>query len=74
MNTLNTEVTKATNHTGESINKQLQAMQEARDRELNRVMADMGRALATISQQFTTDYSRLVQAMNQVVNTTVSRG
>lgn len=69
LNSLNTEVTKSTSLTGESINKQLQAMNDATERELNKVMSEMGQALATISSQFTTDYKQLVNAMNQVVQT-----
>jgi len=67
MSAVHNEVTKATTHTGDSINKQLKAMNEARDQELNKVMNEMGKALATITQQFTNDYSKLVAAMNAVV-------
>lgn len=67
MSAVNSEVTKATTHTGDSINKQLKAMNDARDQELNKVMNEMGKALATITQQFTNDYSKLVVAMNAVV-------
>lgn len=73
MNTLNSEVTGITNKTGEQINAQLRAMHEARDRELNNVMREMGSALATITGRFTEDYSKLVQAMSQVVNSQVQR-
>ena len=33
-----------------------------------KVMKEMGGALASISQQFTKDYTELVNAMNKVVN------
>ncbi len=59
--TANIEV--AVNRTGDAINKEFGAFDEARTRELNRVMSDMGSALATITKRFADDYSRLAVAM-----------
>ena len=40
---------------------------EAMGKEIERVMEEMGRALASISGQFTKDYRVLVNEMNKVV-------
>jgi DNA anti-recombination protein RmuC len=61
------EVARAVGRTGEGINKQLDALDSAMQDELQRVMTEMGKALATISRRFTDDYERLVQAMNRIV-------
>lgn len=67
MSGIDQEIKTATSRTGESIHKQIDALDQSMNDELNRVMQHMGTALATIAQQFTTDYSKLVEAMNQVV-------
>lgn len=67
MSGIDQEIKNATSRTGDSIHKQIDALDQSMNDELNRVMQHMGTALATITQQFTTDYSRLVEAMNQVV-------
>ena len=61
------EISRAIGQTGEGIDKQLRAMDEAMSSEMTRVMNEMGRALASISSQFTKDYERLVHAMRRVV-------
>lgn len=53
--------------TGESIGKQIKALQEAQQKELEKVMQTMGQALATITNQFTSDYAKLVNEMNKIV-------
>ncbi|MBK6287406.1 MAG: hypothetical protein IPF49_07180 [Gammaproteobacteria bacterium] len=53
----------AVERTREAINKEFAALEEGRTRELNRVMSDMGSALATITRQFADDYSGLARAM-----------
>ena len=53
--------------TGEGVNVQLSAIDQAMQQEIQRVMTEMGRALAQISRRFTDDYSELVKAMQQVV-------
>ncbi|GBK95502.1 hypothetical protein NTHiID24_00830 [Haemophilus influenzae] len=72
MNRLEEESQNALKRTGESINKQIQALDKALEEELQRVMTDMGRALASISHQFTSDYTKLVEAMQRI--TTKGRG
>lgn len=63
------EIRKSVGTTGQAVNEQLKAMDTAMQREVERVMNEMGRALATITGQFTTDYAKLVRAMDDVVRT-----
>jgi chromosome segregation ATPase len=65
---LESEVTKSVDLTGQAINKQLEMMDETMNQEVNRVMTEMGKALASISQQFTDDYQGLVKAMSRITN------
>ena len=51
-----------------SIETQYDAMANARNQEVQRVMEQMGEALATITDTFTRDYRKLVEAMADVVN------
>lgn len=65
--TMESEVSKSVGRTEEGINKQLDAMDKAMEDELQRVMTHMGQALTSITRQFSQDYEKLVNAMNQVV-------
>lgn len=58
---------QAVQRTGESVNSQLKSIDESMQQELQRVMTEMGRALSQISGRFTSDYQRLTQQMQQVV-------
>lgn len=58
---------RALQDTGEAVQKQVKMLDDALARELNQVLSELGRALATISGKFTTDYQQLVNEMNQVV-------
>jgi len=60
-------VKAAVERTGDSVNTQMSVIDEAMQREIERVMNEMGQALARISGQFTSDYARLVEAMDRVV-------
>ena len=60
---------KALTDTAESVTKQVNAIDRALEHEMNQVMTEMGRALARISGQFTSDYSKLVNEMDRVVRT-----
>jgi biopolymer transport protein ExbB/TolQ len=62
------QIQKAVSRTGESVNTQVSVLDEALQKEMHRVMTEMGRALTTITGQFTQDYARLVTAMNTVVH------
>lgn len=68
MGRLEKESESALTRTCESIDKQIKALDKALETELERVIGDMGRALASISDQFTKDYINLVDAMNRIVN------
>lgn len=59
--------------TGEAVEKQLNMIDQSMNQEVERVMQQMGQALTRISGQFTTDYSQLVSAMSNVVNSGVAR-
>jgi gas vesicle protein len=61
------EMGKAVSTTGEGVNKQLSAIDESMQKEINRVMNEMGGALAQIAGQFTKDYKNLVKAMADVI-------
>ena len=52
--------------TSEAVQKQVKMLDETMALEVNRVMTEMGRALATITQQFTSDYQKLVNEMQRV--------
>lgn len=51
----------------EAVDKFLEVMEASMQKELQKVMEEMGQALATITRQFTNDYARLVREMNVVV-------
>ncbi|ROO31330.1 MotA/TolQ/ExbB proton channel family protein [Salinisphaera japonica] len=59
----------ALSDTGDAVTKQVRMLDSQMERELSQVMTEMGRALGTISQQFTGDYQKLVREMRNVVNT-----
>lgn len=58
----------ALSDTGDAVTKQVRMLDSQMERELSQVMTEMGRALGTISQQFTGDYQKLVREMRNVVN------
>lgn len=57
---------QAVSRTGEGLSKQIKALDEALSRELNRVMQQMGNALAQITGKFVNDYARLVAQMKRI--------
>ncbi len=63
------ETGQAVTRTGESITRQLEALDEAQAGEMERVMQRMGNALGQITDRFTDDYVRLVQEMERIVRT-----
>jgi len=64
---INSEIERVVGSTGEAVNEQLRLIDQAMSQEVQRVMEEMGRALAAISGQFTSDYRSLVDRMNEVV-------
>lgn len=67
LNGMSKHADEALRDTGEAVQKQVKMLDEAMALELNRVMSEMGRALATITQQFSNDYEKLVAQMNRIV-------
>ena len=57
----------AVERTGDSVNSQMSVIDKAMQQEIERVMNEMGQALARISNQFTQDYAKLVKAMEKVI-------
>lgn len=68
-NALEKEVANSVETTGKAVNKHLEMIDESMTQEVTRVMTEMGRALASISGQFTKDYQDLTLAMKKVTNT-----
>lgn len=54
--------------TGTAVDKQVGMLDESMNKEVDRVLTHMGQALASISNQFTNDYSKLVARMQDIVN------
>ncbi|WP_289303350.1 hypothetical protein, partial [Methylophaga sp. UBA3996] len=59
LNGLSETIQKSLNDTGESVEKQVSMIDRTMQEEVNRVMQEMGRALTSISGQFTNDYQQL---------------
>ncbi len=57
----------AAQKTGESVNTQLQQMETATAREIQKAMQELGNALVQITGRFVEDYQAMVQAMDRVV-------
>ncbi|EMS7706778.1 MotA/TolQ/ExbB proton channel family protein [Vibrio cholerae] len=53
--------------TGESVQKQVNMIDQTMGEEIEKVMQSMGAALTSISGRFTEDYSRLVKKMSDIV-------
>lgn len=54
--------------TRDAVTKQVSMLDSALEKELNQSLSEMGRALTSISGQFTDDYQKLVTEMRAVVN------
>ena len=59
------QVKQQVGFTAEAVDSQLKLIDSAMQQEINRVMNEMGQALAQVSGKFVEDYIRLTQAMNQ---------
>lgn len=66
MTGLRENVEQALSDTGEAVKKQVAILDQARKREVEQIAEEMGKALASISGQFTSDYKRLVDAMKAI--------
>lgn len=67
LHSLQEEGNRTVKSVGELVNQELKMIDDSMQRELERVLQEMGSALATISRQFTNDYSKLVEAMSNIV-------
>lgn len=54
--------------TGKAVEKQVQILDTQMKEEVTRVVSEMGQALATVTQQFTRDYTHLTKEMGKVIN------
>ncbi|MDH0345828.1 hypothetical protein [Aeromonas dhakensis] len=66
------QVKQQVGFTAEAVDSQLKLIDSAMQQEINRVMNEMGQALAQVSGKFVEDYIRLTQAMNEVVSKRVA--
>ncbi|WP_461534718.1 hypothetical protein [Spongorhabdus nitratireducens] len=65
---LEKSIQQALSNTGESVQKQVEMIDQAMEKEVTKVMQSMGEALASISGQFTRDYSSLTRDMGKVIS------
>jgi|SRR5690554_376180 len=65
---LEKSIEDALSSTGESVKKQVDMIDKSAEAEITKVMESMGKALGSISGQFTHDYQELVGAMKKVVD------
>ncbi len=65
---LEEQITTSVGQTGSAVEKQVEYLDSQMQQEINRTMNEMGQALATITQQFTRDYQKLVREMSNVVS------
>ncbi|EKP0299101.1 MotA/TolQ/ExbB proton channel family protein [Aeromonas veronii] len=66
------QVKQQVGFTAEAVDSQLKLIDSAMQQEINRVMNEMGQALAQVSGKFVEDYIKLTQAMNEVVSKRVA--
>ena len=68
-NGLTTQIENSLSSTGDAVDKQVGMIDKALEHEIEKVMTEMGSALASISRQFTNDYTQLENAMQNIVET-----
>lgn len=66
------QVKQQVGFTAEAVDSQLKLIDSAMQQEINRVMSEMGQALAQVSGKFVEDYIKLTQAMNEIVSKRVA--
>ena len=59
---------ETTQKTGDTLNTQLELLEKATAREIEKAMTTMGSSLVTITSRFVEDYKNMVEAMDQVIN------
>lgn len=63
---MSTIADEALSNTSKSVEKQIHALDEALQHELQQVMTEMGKALTAISGRFTGDYQKLTEQMHHI--------
>nr|WP_075518696.1 MotA/TolQ/ExbB proton channel family protein [Moritella viscosa]SHN95925.1 Putative uncharacterized protein [Moritella viscosa] len=71
-NAMEEQVRQQVGLTGEAVDSQLKLIDTAMQQEINRVMNEMGLALAQVSGRFVEDYIKLTNAMNEAINQRVA--
>lgn len=66
------QVKQQVGFTAEAVDSQLKLIDSSMQQEINRVMNEMGQALAQVSGKFVDDYIRLTQAMNEIISKRVA--
>ncbi|MEL4394697.1 hypothetical protein [Shewanella algae] len=66
------QVKQQVGFTAEAVDSQLKLIDSSMQQEINRVMNEMGQALAQVSGKFVEDYTRLTQAMNEIISKRVA--
>lgn len=66
LNGLSKEIEGSLRDTGEAVKKQINMIDDSMASEVNRVMNEMGKALGSITGQFTSDYTKLVDEMHKI--------
>ncbi|MEL6115337.1 hypothetical protein P0Y67_08990 [Photobacterium sp. SP02] len=69
---LEDQITEAVGKTGGAVEKQVEFLDNQMQQEIARTITVMGEELATVTQQFTRDYQKLVKEMNNVISSRVA--
>ncbi|TXK93517.1 hypothetical protein BMR07_16545 [Methylococcaceae bacterium CS1] len=65
---LEEEMKNAVGNTGNAVDEQIKNIEDATAEQITNVMNEMGRALSSIAQKFTKDYSKLVNEMSDIID------
>lgn len=71
-NAMEEQIRQQVGLTGEAVDSQLKLIDTAMQQEINRVMNEMGLALAQVSGRFVEDYIKLTNAMNEAIDQRVA--
>lgn len=66
LNGMSQHADTALKDTGEAVKKQVKMIEDATQHQLNLIMNEFGKALATITGRFTSDYKQLVDEMHRI--------
>ncbi|MNH42184.1 hypothetical protein D3C79_1038340 [compost metagenome] len=74
MSGLDAHMRDAVGKTGTTINKQLEQLEMATAREIEKAMTDMGSSLVQITSRFVKDYEQMVGRMDDVIRMNGTQG